>query len=108
MSEKLLDVTEENFEAEVINSELPVLVDFWAPWCGPCKMITPVLEEIATSYSAKLKIRKVNVDDYPEIAAKQSVRGIPTLVLFRGGEAVSSKVGAVSKQQLEAFLDELL
>lgn len=101
----LLEVTDASFEESVIKSDKPVLVDFWAPWCGPCKMVTPVLEELSGEYGDKLKIVKVNVDDNHETAARYGIRSIPSLLLFKSGEVVSTKVGALSKAQLVGFLE---
>ncbi|KTC17141.1 thioredoxin [Pseudomonas marginalis ICMP 9505] len=98
-------VTDATFEAEVLKAQGPVLVDYWAEWCGPCKMIAPVLDDIATTYEGKLTIAKLNIDDNQETPAKHGVRGIPTLMLFKGGEVAATKVGALSKSQLQAFLD---
>jgi thioredoxin 1 len=105
---KIVTVTDETFEQEVLNSDQPVLVDFWAPWCGPCKMIAPVLEELSGVYEGKLKICKVDVDVNKSSPAKYNVRGIPTLILFKGGNAESTKVGALSRAQLTAFIDSSL
>ena len=98
-------VTDETFEAEVLKAQGPVLVDYWAEWCGPCKMIAPVLDDIATTYEGKLTIAKLNIDDNQETPAKHGVRGIPTLMLFKDGNVEATKVGALSKSQLQAFLD---
>ncbi|TFY87055.1 thioredoxin TrxA [Pseudomonas kairouanensis] len=98
-------VTDATFEAEVLKAQGPVLVDYWAEWCGPCKMIAPVLDDIATTYDGKLTIAKLNIDENQETPAKHGVRGIPTLMLFKGGEVAATKVGALSKSQLAAFLD---
>ncbi|AVE06091.1 thioredoxin TrxA [Pseudomonas sp. R11F] len=98
-------VTDATFEAEVLKAQGPVLVDYWAEWCGPCKMIAPVLDDIATTYEGKLTIAKLNIDDNQETPAKHGVRGIPTLMLFKDGEVAATKVGALSKSQLQAFLD---
>lgn len=108
MSDSIVHVTDDSFESEVVNSDLPVLVDYWAEWCGPCKMIAPVLEEIADSYEGRLKVCKIDVDAHKEIAQKFNVRGIPTLMVFRDGQAQASKVGALSKTQLEEFIDSTL
>ncbi len=105
MSENIIEVTDDSFEDEVLNSSEPVLVDYWAEWCGPCKMITPVLEEIASDYSGKIKVVKLNIDDNPDTPPKFGIRGIPTLMLFKGGEVEATKVGALSKSQLTAFID---
>ena len=98
----------DTFEKSVLNAELPVLLDFWAPWCGPCNAITPVLEEIAKAYSGRLIVAKINIDDNGVTPQKFGVRGIPTLILFKNGEVESTKVGPVSKSQLSAFLDSHL
>jgi thioredoxin 1 len=98
-------VTDSSFEQEVLKSQGPVLVDFWAEWCGPCKMIGPVLEEIAGDYAGKLKIAKLNIDENPNTPPKYGIRGIPTLMLFKNGQVEATKVGAVSKSQLAAFID---
>ena len=108
MSDKILHVTDETFEREVLNTEDPVLVDYWAEWCGPCKMIAPVLEEIAEEYAGKVKIAKLNIDENPATPPKYGIRGIPTLMLFKNGNVEATKVGAVSKSQLSAFLDSNL
>jgi thioredoxin 1 len=105
MSENILAVTDQSFETDVLKANLPVLVDFWAEWCGPCKMIAPILEEVAKDYSGKLKVAKVNVDDNSNTPGQYGVRGIPTLLLFKGGNVVATKVGALSKSQLAAFID---
>lgn len=105
MSEKIIEVTDDSFEDEVLNSSEPVLVDYWAEWCGPCKMIAPVLEEIASDYNGKIKVVKLNIDDNPDTPPKFGIRGIPTLMLFKGGEVEATKVGALSKSQLTAFID---
>ncbi len=108
MSENIAIVSDDSFEQDVLNSDTPVLVDFWAEWCGPCKMIAPILEEIATSYIGKVKIAKINIDDNSNTPQKFGVRGIPTLMLFKGGELEATKVGSISKSQLAAFLDSNL
>ncbi len=108
MSESIKHVTDASFEADVLKSDLPVLVDYWAAWCGPCKMIAPLLDDAANQYKGRVIIAKVNVDENPETAAKFGIRGIPTLMLFKDGKAAATKVGALSKSQLSAFLDESL
>ena len=108
MSQGITYVTDANFEQEVLKSQGAVLVDFWAEWCGPCKIIAPILEEIAGEYGGKLKIAKLNIDENPATPPKYGIRGIPTLMLFKGGELAATKVGALSKAQLTAFLDSHL
>ena len=105
MSEQILYLTDDTFEKEVINSSNPVLVDYWAEWCGPCKMIAPILEEIASEYNGKVTIAKLNIDENPQTPPKYGIRGIPTLMLFKDGNVEATKVGALSKSQLTAFLD---
>lgn len=101
----IVNVTDETFEQEVLQADAPVLVDFWAPWCGPCKMIAPLLEELSDVYGEKIKICKIDVDTNKETPAKFNVRGIPTLTFFKGGNAESTKVGALSRAQLTDFID---
>lgn len=105
MSDAIVHVTDTSFQDEVLNASEPVLVDFWATWCGPCKMIAPVLDDLAKEYSGRVKICKMDVDANKETPAKFNVRGIPTLMLFKGGNMESMKVGALSKTQLAEFLD---
>ena len=104
MSNGVLEVSNDNFESEVVNSEKPVLVDFWADWCGPCKQIAPVVEEIAGEHSDKLKVCKMDVDANRETAVQFGIRSIPTLLIFKNGEVAGSQIGAVSKQQLLEFI----
>jgi thioredoxin 1 len=101
-------VTDDSFDADVLKADSLVLVDYWAEWCGPCKMIAPLLDEVAKDYDGKVRVVKVNVDENQEITAKYGIRGIPTLKLFKNGEEVATKVGALSKSQLTAFLDNNL
>ena len=108
MSEDILTLTDDSFEADVLQSDTPVLVDYWAEWCGPCKMIAPVLEDIAEEYKGKLKIGKLNIDQNEATAPKYGVRGIPTLMIFKGGNVEGTKVGDLSKSQLTAFIDSTL
>ncbi len=108
MSDNIVHVTEATFDEEVLSAEQPVLVDFWAEWCGPCKMIAPVLAEIATEYDGRLKVCKVDVDSNPGVPEKFGIRGIPTLIVFKDGNAVETKVGALSKTQLGQFVDSCL
>lgn len=108
MSDKIIQLSDDKFEADVINVEGPVLVDFWAEWCGPCKMIAPILEEVATEFDGKLTVGKLNVDENNETPPKYGIRGIPTLLLFKNGNVAATKVGALSKAQLTEFLNENL
>ena len=107
-NELIKHVTDATFEAEVVKSGAPVLVDFWAEWCGPCKMIAPILDEVATAYDGKLQIAKMNVDDNRSVPAQYGIRGIPTLMLFKDGQLAATKVGALNKSQLTAFIDQQL
>lgn len=106
MSEDVLHLTDASFSESVLQSELPVLVDYWAEWCGPCKTVAPILDEIATEYAGRIKVAKLDVDGNKETPAKYGIRGIPTLMLFKGGAVEATKVGALSKSQLTAFLDQ--
>lgn len=108
MSDDILHITDSSFEQDVLNSELPVLVDYWAEWCGPCRMIAPILADIAKEYAGKLIVAKLNIDENQGTPAKYGIRGIPTLMLFKGGNVESTKVGALSKSQLTAFIDSSL
>ena len=107
-SELIKHISDSSFEADVLKSGKPVLVDYWAEWCGPCKMIAPILDEVSNTYEGKLQIAKMNVDENRDIPAKFGIRGIPTLMLFKDGQLAATKVGALSKSQLTAFLDQQL
>jgi len=108
LSEKIVYVTDDSFDTEVLEADSPVLVDYWADWCGPCKMIAPILDEIAGEYDGKLKVAKLNIDENPATPPKFGIRGIPTLMIFKEGNVEATKVGAVSKSQLTAFIDSNL
>ena len=108
MSDSIIHTSDSSFDTDVLHAEGPVLVDFWAEWCGPCKMIAPVLEEIAIEYGEKLKVCKIDVDANPDTAPKYGIRGIPTLILFNNGDVAGTKVGAVSKSQLAEFIDSAI
>ena len=104
-NEKIIHITDDTFEHEVLQSDTPVLVDYWAEWCGPCKMIAPALDQIATEYQGRLKVAKLNIDENQSTPPKYGIRGIPTLMLFKNGNVEATKVGALSKTQLAAFID---
>ncbi|MDP2793705.1 MAG: thioredoxin TrxA [Sulfurisoma sp.] len=108
MSEHIVYVTDATFKSEVLESATPVIVDYWAEWCGPCKMIAPILDEIARDYAGRLKVAKLNIDENPKTPGEYGIRGIPTLILFKGGNVEATKIGALSKSQLTAFIDSNL
>jgi len=108
VSDQIVHVSDATFEGEVLKTEGPVLVDFWAEWCGPCKMIAPILDDVSRDYAGKLKVAKLNIDENPATPPKYGIRGIPTLMLFKNGTVEATKVGAVSKSQLTAFIDSNL
>jgi len=108
MSDNIIHVSDDSFEQEVLQSEMPVLIDYWAEWCGPCKMIAPVLDEVASEYADKIRVAKLNIDENPGTPPKYGIRGIPTLILFNNGDKVGEKVGALSKSQLAAFIDSAI
>lgn len=105
---QITHVTDATFETDVLNSDLPVLVDYWAEWCGPCRMIAPILDEISENYVGKIKVAKVNIDENQETTTKYAIRGIPTLMIFKDGNVAATKVGALSKSQLAAFIDSTI
>jgi len=105
VSENIVYLSDADFEADVLKSNIPVLVDYWAEWCGPCRMIAPILEEIAKEYAGRVKVAKLNIDENPGTPPKYGIRGIPTLMLFKDGAVAATKVGALSKSQLASFLD---
>ncbi len=107
-SNHIVHVSDANFETAVLAGEVPVLVDFWAEWCGPCRMIAPILDEVANEYVGRLQVAKLNIDESPVITARFGIRSIPTLIVFKGGEIAAQKVGGVSKSQLKAFIDAYL
>lgn len=108
MGNQIIHVTDSTFEQQVLNSSRPVMVDYWAEWCGPCRMIAPILEEIAGEYADKLTVAKINIDENQAVAARYAVRGIPTLMIFKDGAVAGTKVGALSKSQLSAFIDSVI
>ena len=108
MSEHIQYVTDASFKSDVLESPVPVLVDYWAEWCGPCKMIAPILDEVARDYNGRLKVAKLNIDENPQTPGEYGIRGIPTLILFKDGNVEATKVGALSKSQLTAFIDSNL
>lgn len=108
MSNQIIHVTDGSFEQQVLSSSRPVMVDYWAEWCGPCRMIAPILEEIAGEYADKLTVAKINIDENQSVAARYAVRGIPTLMIFKDGAVAGTKVGALSKSQLSAFIDSVI
>ena len=108
MSGDIVYVTDDSFEQDVLQSDIPVLVDYWAEWCGPCKMIAPILEEVVNEYAGKLKITKLNIDENSATPPKYGIRGIPTLMIFKDGDVEATKVGALSKSQLTAFIDSVI
>jgi thioredoxin 1 len=108
VSDRIVHVTDDSFEDEVLKSPEPVLVDYWADWCSPCKLIAPVLDDIAKEYAGRIKVAKLNIDENGSTATRYGIRGIPTLMLFRDGEVEATKIGAVSKSQLTAFIDSNL
>jgi thioredoxin 1 len=108
MSDRIIHITDASFEDQVLNAEGPVMVDYWAEWCGPCKMIAPILDEIADEYEGKLTVAKLNIDQNQTTPQKYAVRGIPTLMIFKDGEIAGTKVGALSKSQLSAFIDSVI
>jgi len=107
-SDLIKHISDSSFESDVLKADKPVLVDYWAEWCGPCKMIAPILDEVSESYKDKLQVAKMNVDENRDVPAKYGIRGIPTLMLFKDGQLAATKVGAMSKAQLTAFLDQQL
>jgi len=107
-SELIKHTSDASFDSDVLQADKPVLVDYWAEWCGPCKMIAPILDEVSKDYDGRLKIAKMNVDENRDVPAKFGIRGIPTLMLFKGGQLAATKVGAMSKAQLTAFIDQQL
>lgn len=108
MNEHIKTLSDESFEQDVLKSDKPVLVDYWAPWCGPCKMIAPVLDDVSEQYAGKLVVGKLNIDDHPSTPPKYGIRGIPTLMIFKAGEVAATKVGALTKAQLLEFIDSNL
>jgi thioredoxin 1 len=107
-SDAIIEVSDSNFESEVVNSDVPVLIDFWAPWCGPCRAIAPIVEEISSSYEGKIKVGKMNVDENQATTMKFGIRSIPTLIMFKGGEAVDQIIGAVPKGEIEKVVQKSL
>ncbi len=108
MSEKMLEITDQNFDSVVMNSDTPVLVDFWAPWCGPCKMLTPIIEEIAEEYEGKVVFGKLNVDDNPQAASKYGIVSIPTILFVRNGKVIDQHVGLLAKDPMKKKIDEFI
>ncbi len=106
MSENIVSLSDSSFEQDVLKSSIPVLVDYWAEWCGPCKLIAPLLDEVAAEYKGRIKVAKLNIDDNQDTPPKYGIRGIPTLMLFKAGAVEATKVGAMSKSQLKAFIDQ--